>query len=295
MREWKLVVPPELDGRKVERALSRGLGLSATRIKRAKFREDGILLEGRRVNTAAIVHTGQTLTVRLPEREKTDIVSAEGALEVLYEDEWLIALNKPAGMPTHPCSGHTDDTLANRLAQRERQAGRSFVFRAVNRLDIGTSGVLIAAKSAEAQERLQALLHTDEFVRTYLALTDRCPPRQAGRIDVPLAPEEGRHAYCVSPAGKPAVTDYRVMGQAGDICCVQLRLHTGRTHQIRVHMASIGCPLVGDALYGGSAAMSRPALHSQQVLLHHPFTGEWLKVDTPIPADMRSLISTHSP
>lgn len=290
MREWKIVISPELSGLTVEKVLRRGLGLSVTRIKRAKFRSDGILLDGQRVNTVAEVQTGQILTLRLPEQEKSEIAFAPGEVDILYEDPWLLALNKPGGIPTHPCSGHYDDTLANRLARYEGERGRELVFRAVNRLDIGTSGILLAAKSAESQERLQALLHTEQFVRSYLALTERCPATLCGQIDRPIGPDEARRAYCVTPSGKRAVTDYQVLRQVGRFWLLQLRLHTGRTHQIRVHMASIGCPLAGDVLYGGSESLPRPALHSHQVKLLHPFTGEWLELEAPVPADMAEII-----
>lgn len=290
MREWKLVILSELSGLTVEKALRRGLGLSVTRIKRAKFRPDGILLDGQRVNTVTRVQTGQTLVLRLPEQESSDIAPAAGEVDILYEDPWLLALNKPGGIPTHPCSGHYHDTLANRLIRYERERGCERVFRAVNRLDIGTSGILLVAKSGESQEKLQALLHTEQFVRTYLALTETCPEPLCGQIDRPIGPDEARRAYCITPTGKRAVTDYQVLRQVGQFWLLRLRLHTGRTHQIRVHMASIGCPLVGDVLYGGRAALLRPALHSHQVKLLHPFTGERLELEAPVPEDMAGIL-----
>ena len=287
MREWNLTISPVLAGCTVERALRRGLGLSSTRIKRAKFRPDGILLDGVRVRTTETVRAGQQLTLRLPEQEMSELVPAPGPVDILYEDPWLLALNKPAGIATHPCSNHYDDTLANRLARVYQERGASLVFRAVNRLDIGTSGVLLVAKTWASQEALQGLLHTDQFIRTYLALTGICPHPDHGVIDQPIGEDPDRQAYRVDPAGKPAVTAYEVLGQRGPYVLLRLRLYTGRTHQIRVHLAALGCPLVGDELYGGEGDLSRPALHSHTVDLVHPFTGEKLHIVAPVPTELK--------
>lgn len=286
MREWTLTIPPTLSGKTVEQALRRGLGLSRTRIKRAKFRPDGIVLNGVRVQTTAAVQTGQVLTLRLPEAAPSDCVPSPEPLEILYEDPWLLALNKPAGIPTHPCPGHWQDTLANRLAQVYQQREQPLVFRAVNRLDIGTSGVLLVAKSADSQEALQGLLHTPQFVRTYLALTTLCPTPARGIIDRPIGEDPDRHAYRVDPQGRRAVTEYQVLRQMEGYTLLRLKLHTGRTHQIRVHLASLGCPLAGDSLYGGAPTLPRPALHSHTVELCHPFTGERLHIVAPVPTDL---------
>lgn len=295
MRQWTLFISPELDGLSVEKALRRGLRLSVTRIKRAKFQPNGILLDGVRVNTATLVHIGQRLVVNLPEQEHSDILPTQGEVSILYEDPWLLAVNKPAGIPTHPCSGHYDDTLANRLTGVFQQRGQELVFRGVNRLDIDTSGLLIVAKSAESQEKLQALLHTDAFVRTYLALTTKAPQPSSGTVCAPIGPDPERRAWKITPDGKPAVTDYTLLGQSENCFLLGLRLHTGRTHQIRLHMASIGCPLAGDTLYGGQALSSRVALHSHRLALHHPFTGQWLHLEAPIPEDLAPFLPKAFP
>lgn len=286
MRQWTLFISPELEGLSVEKVLRQRLRLSVTRIKRAKFQPNGILLDGAKVNTTTLVHTGQYLVVNLPEQEHSEILPVPGEVSILYEDPWLLAVNKPAGIPTHPCSGHYDDTLANRLTGVFQQRGEELVFRGVNRLDIGTSGILLVAKSAQSQEKLQALLHTDEFVRTYLALTTKAPEPPAGTICAPIGPDPERRAWKITPEGKPAVTDYELLGQSACYFLLGLRLHTGRTHQIRLHMASIGCPLAGDVLYGGQSLLNRVALHSHRLVLHHPFTGQWLRLEAPIPEDL---------
>ena len=290
MRVFEAIVPPELEGATVERVLRRVLRLSPTRIKRAKFRPDGILLDGQRAFTNQIVRTGQTITVNLQELEENCLLSTPGPVEVVWEDAWLLAVNKPAGLAVHPGPGHYADTLGNRLSWLFEQRGEPFVFRPVNRLDKGTSGLMLVAKSAEAHERLQALLHTPEFIREYAALTTRVPQPPSGVVDAPIGKVPGElNKYYVTQNGKRAVTDYEVVARRGETALLRLELLTGRTHQIRVHMAHLGCPLLGDRLYGGKEGLDRPALHARRIRLHHPFTGAWLVLTAPMPGDFVRL------
>lgn len=290
MRVFEIRIPPELEGCTVEQVMRRGLHLSATRIKRAKFAPDGIWLEGERVFSDRRVSLGQRLVVTLPERSTVVLDQSPGEVDILYEDDWLFVLNKPAGLPVHPGPGHYADTLGNRLSWVLSQRGEQLPFRPVNRLDKGTSGLMLAAKSAEAHEALQNLLHTEGFCREYLALT-RCPPQPpSGQIDAPIGPVPGElNRYRVDKAGKPACTDYDTLETRENGALLQLKLHTGRTHQIRVHLAWLGCPLLGDTEYGGEAVLNRPALHSWRVLLRHPFTGESFQWTAPLPQDFVDL------
>lgn len=290
MRKFEGIVPAHLDGKPVEKVLRQVLGLSPTRIKRAKFLPDGIQVDGVRVFTDHVVHTGQKIMVNLPEQEETTLVPTPGAVEILYEDGWLLAVNKPAGLATHPGPGHYADTLGNRITWLFAQRRAEHVFRPVNRLDKGTSGIMLLAKSAEGHEKLQKLLHTPAFSREYIALTDRCPESKAGTVDAPIAAMEGElNRYYVNCNGKYAVTDYEVLHTEKTVTVLRLLLHTGRTHQIRVHMAHIDCPLLGDRVYGGSDGLDRPALHSHKIRLIHPFTGERLALSAPMPEDMKTL------
>ena len=290
MRLFEKTITEKENGWTAEQVLRRSLGLSTTRIKRAKFRPDGILLDGVRINTAQQVRLGQHLELHLPELEENCLESAPGAVDIIYEDEWLLVVNKPAGLPVHPGPGHYADTLGNRLAGFYRQRGKELVFRPVNRLDKGTSGLMLCAKRAESHEALQNLLHTDEFQRDYLALLSRAPRPPKGTVDTPIAPVPGAlNCYRTDPEGKNAKTDYVTLQSRSDGALVQLRLHTGRTHQIRVHMASIGCPLLGDVQYGGDPTLSRPALHSWRVRLVHPFLREQMVWTAPVPNEFREL------
>lgn len=290
VREFELLVPPELEGCTVEQALRRGLGLSTTRIKRAKFAPEGITLDGVRALSTSPVRPGQHLRVRLPDRNTADWAATPGPVDILYGDPWLLVVNKPAGLAVHPGPGHYADTLGNYLAWHFRRRGEDFAFHPVNRLDRGTSGLMLVAKRPEAHEALQGLLHTEDFVREYLALTSGVSEPPCGVVDAPIAPVPGAlNRYRVDGDGKAARTAYETLERRGDVALVRLRLYTGRTHQIRVHMAHLGCPLLGDTDYGGPPGPRRPALHSWRVRLRHPFTGQTHQWTAPLPAELRAL------
>ncbi len=293
-RYLTLTVAPELAGAEVNTLLRRTLGLSGTVLRRIKWLEDGITLDGVRVNVRVRVREGQTLAVRLTDpRPASGVVPAPGPLDIVYEDGDLIVLNKAPGVLVHPGHGHFDDTLGNFLMYHYKECGDESDFHPVHRLDKGTSGLLAVAKHPHAQEKLKRQLHTGDFRRVYLAVCDGAPPAPAGVIDAPIGPVEGSLVQRqVRPDGRPAQTHYRVLRPCGPRALVQLELDTGRTHQIRVHMAHLGCPLTGDFLYGAEdrALIPRPALHSARLELAHPITGERLRFAAPLPADLAALI-----
>ena len=292
-RYLTLLITPELAGLEVNTLLRRTLGLSGTVLRRVKWLEDGITLDGVRVHVRVRAAEGQTLSVRLTDPEpEPGVVPTEGPLDIVYEDPDLIVLNKAPGVLVHPGHGHFDDTLGNYLMWHYVQTGDESGFHPVHRLDKGTSGLLVAAKHAHAQEKLKNQLHTRQFRRVYLALCDGAPSAPSGAVDAPIGRLEGSPAArAVTADGKPARTRYRVLGARGPRTLVELELDTGRTHQIRVHMAHLGCPLTGDFLYGKpDRAIDRPALHSSRLELTHPITGERLRFAAPLPADMAALV-----
>lgn len=293
-RYLTLSITPELAGTEVNTLLRRTLGLSGTVLRRIKWLEDGITLDGARVNVRVRAKEGQTLAVRLTDPELTSgVAPIPGPLDIVYEDWDLIVLNKAPGVLVHPGHGHFDDTLGNFLMYHYKITGEESDFHPVHRLDKGTSGLLVAAKHPHAQERLKLQLHTGGFRRVYLAVCDGAPPAPSGVVDAPIGLAEGApDRRAVHPGGKPARTHYRVLRVCGPRTLVELELETGRTHQIRVHMAHLGCPLTGDFLYGteNRALIARPALHSARLELTHPITGTPLRFAAPLPADLAELI-----
>ena len=292
-RRLELVVTPELAGVKVDTLLKRHLHLSGTVVRRVKWLEDGILVDGLRVNTRFCPAAGQVLSVRLSDPVRNSgIVPAPGPLDIVHEDDDLIVLNKAAGVPVHPGPGHFSDTLGNFLVDYYEKTGQEGDFHPVHRLDRGTSGLLVAAKHPHAQEVLKNQLHTPEFRRVYLAVCEGVPDPPSGVIDAPLGPRPGSlMEQMVRPAGRPARTKYGVLRRWGGRALVSLELETGRTHQIRVHMAHIGHPLTGDFLYGAEDRdlIPRPALHSGYLSFRHPITGENMQFSVPLPEDMARL------
>ena len=294
--EW--TVPPEAAGVRVDTLLKRHLGLSGTVVRRIKWLPDGILADGVRVNTRYVPRPGQVLSVRLSDPDRrSGVVPAPGALDIVYEDGDLVVVNKAAGVPVHPGPGHFSDTVGNFLLYHYDAEGEEADFHPVHRLDRGTSGLLVVAKHAHAQEVLKGQLHTTAFRRTYLAVCRGVPEPAAGVIDAPLGPRPGSLVeQMVRPDGKAARTRYRVREDLGDRALVELELDTGRTHQIRVHLAHLGHPLLGDFLYGeeDKALIGRPALHSWKLSLRHPITGQELDFTAPVPEDMAGLLKARN-
>lgn len=297
VRYLTLPITPDLAGIEVNTLLRRNLKLSGTVLRRIKWLEDGIRVDGERVTVRFRVQPGQTLSVRLSDPDHSgDPVPRAGPLDIVYEDEDIAVINKAPGVLVHPSHGHFDDTVGNFLMEHYREADEASGFHPVHRLDKGTSGLLVTAKHPHAQEMLRLQLHTQRFCRVYLAVCDGIPPAPEGVIDAPIGMVEGSMvARCVRPDGQQARTRYRLLSTAGGHALVELTLYTGRTHQIRVHMAHIGCPLTGDFLYGleDLSLISRPALHSHRLELLHPITGAPLSLAVPLPLDMAALISTE--
>lgn len=275
--------------------LRRELNCSAAVVRTAKKYPDGILLDGVHATTADSARPGQMLSILISDREDGDLEPAEGPVEFAYQDEDMLVINKAAGVAVHPSPGHHADTLGNFLTDYYKKQGIPFVFRPANRLDRGTSGLMVAARHAHAQELLKHQLHTGAFRRVYLAVCQGIPGQEKGIVDMPIGRADGSVLLRqVRADGARAVTHYKVLSVHGDRSLVRLELETGRTHQIRVHMAWLGCPLVGDFLYGveDKALIGRTALHSWQLAVTQPLTGERLELTAPLPEDMEKLLQT---
>ena len=293
VRYLRLPITGDLAGQEVNSILRRRLGLSGTLLRRVKQLPDGITLDGVRVTVRAAAAPGQVLAVRLSDPDsRAQPAPTPGVLDIVWEDADLAVVSKAPGMLVHPSHGHFDDTVGNYFMAHCRAAGECAGFHPIHRLDKGTSGLLLCAKHPYAQEKLRLALHTGCLRRRYLAVCDGLPHPPEGAVDAPIAMAPGSAVRrCVDPSGKPAVTHYRVLRAAGGRSLLELELQTGRTHQIRVHMAHIGCPLTGDFLYGAEAPglIARPALHSARLDFIHPVTGQALSLSAPLPADMAAL------
>lgn len=286
------VVPPELAGRKLRDILRREMRVSYGAMKSAKW--DGrILLDGVPATVDSTVRPGQTVTMRWPDNAPAYTLRPyDLPLTILWEDEHLLVIDKPAPLASQSGAGHPDDSLENALFARFG-CPENFIYRPVNRLDRGTSGLMVVAKSAHAQHRLQETLHTPDFIRIYLAVTEGVPSPPSGMIDAPIAKEDAASIRrVVSSEGKLSRTHYETIQVSGQRALVRLRLETGRTHQIRVHLAHLGCPVCGDFLYGSELPElpGRFALHSAELTLAHPFTGETLRLSSPLPEALEKLL-----
>ncbi len=292
-RRIQLKIEPEWAGMRVSAVLRYKLGISGTVLRRIKWYPEGILLDGQRTNTDVRVQGGEVLDVQLSDAQADQPFPAtEGVLDIVYEDRDIIVVDKPAGLSVHPGPGHYSDTLGNFLLWHYQQAGECARLHPVHRLDKGTSGLIVTAKHPYAQDRLRLQLHSEDFLRRYLAICEGEPQPRSGTIDLPIGRcEDSIQKRQVRPDGDSAHTHYAIL-QGGERSLVQLQLDTGRTHQIRVHMAAIGHPLVGDFLYGTEdhSLIVRPALHAAELSIRHPVTGERLAWQSPLPEDMRRLV-----
>ena len=292
MRRLTYIVGEGEEGRRVDSFLRRELGLSGTLIKRVKHQKNGLLLDGEEIYTSYPVRVGQVLSVAVGDTENGEAVPRPGELDIVYEDEDVVVINKKAGVPTHPGPTNVLETVGNYLTHYINAKGEPYVFRPVNRLDAPTSGLMVAARHAHSHHVLKNLLHTPRFRRGYLAVCMGTPTPSAGVIDLPIGRSEVSYlARAVCPDGKPSRTRYRVVAEGNGLSLVELELETGRTHQIRVHMAAAGHPLAGDFLYGqeDKGLISRTALHSAWLAFTHPVTGKPMFFRAPLPEDMGIL------
>ena len=292
MARLTLTVSSEQSGRTVLSLLRRELGLSTGCVNRLKRVEAGLTCNGLRVFTNAVLQAGDILSVDLNAGETpTQIPPVPMDLDIVFEDEHLLVVNKSAPLAVIPSSlVPTEPTLAAGLMA---YLGPSAAIHPVNRLDRGTTGLMVVAKSGYIHDQLRRRLHSGDFFRSYLAICVGAPEPPQGTIALPIGRAPGSAIRRqIDPAGQSARTDYRLLRVRSGLSLVALMPLTGRTHQIRVHMAAIGCPLAGDWLYGTEdrGLIPRPALHAVRLAFTHPVTGEHLSFTAPLPGDMKLLL-----
>lgn len=292
----EFIIPPEYEGRLLRDFLRTVPALSGGILTELKRTENGITVNGQQKTVRYICRAGDVLRLSFKEEECTDVEPVDIPVGIIYEDDDIVAVNKPSGMPTHTSHNHHYDTLSNALAYRYRD--RNFVFRAVNRLDNPTSGVVLVART-----RMAAYCLSDQFFRAhpekvYYAVCHGVPEKDSGVLVKNIRRETESiiiRSVCGDGEGRECVTEYELAAETAyhgeRLSLMKLIPRTGRTHQLRVHMAYLGIPIVGDGLYGDGfdAGLGRLGLHAKTLTIDHPSDGRRLTLDAPLPEGFTSL------
>jgi 23S rRNA pseudouridine1911/1915/1917 synthase len=277
-------------------AVRAGLSRSATQRLIAEGR---VLVGGLPAPKRHVLRCGEEVTWTAPPDPEATLTQEDVPYTVVYEDDWLLVVDKPAGVVVHPAPGHEHGTLAQGLVAAGARGGHVRRPGIVHRLDKDTSGLLIVARQDEAYRRLVAAMERRDIHRTYVALLTGDLPQDAGTIDAPI----GRHLRdrkrmsLLTAAGKPAVTHFDVLGRAPGYTLARVKLETGRTHQIRVHFAALGHPVAGDVQYGGRErpdGLGRQFLHAARLVFPHPEDGREIGCSSPLPSDLQTFLSSLS-
>lgn len=251
-------------------------------------------VEGAPAAKSRLVAAGEMVTVVLPGESRPPDIGSQAVVPVVYEDEWLLVVNKPAGMAVHPSRGHASGTLVQALSGHGLAGGEDFRPGVVHRLDKDTSGLLVVAKSMEAHRRLVAMMRRRAIDRRYLALVQGRLTADSGTIEAPVGRDPVRRTSMTvgGLAAREATTHFTVLERLGELTLVEARLETGRTHQIRVHFSAIGHPVAGDPLYArrNPLGLGRQFLHSHRLAFVHPFSGEDLQFDASLPDDLEEVL-----
>lgn len=294
-----MTLTADTPGERLDAFLARSVE-GMTRSAAQRLLEEGcVLRNGRPGKKNDKLQPGDTVCLTIPEPKEVDILPAEIPLDIVYEDQDLLVINKPKGLVVHPAPGHEQDTLVNGLlfAKGHSLSGINGELRPgiVHRIDKDTSGLLIVAKNDSAHRALSEQLSDHSLHREYEAVVLGRLREEEGTIDKPLgrSPKD-RKKMAVVPDGKRAVTHYRVLGRYQGYTHVLCRLETGRTHQIRVHMASLGHPIAGDPVYGSrgdKSGLQGQCLHARRLIFRHPRTGEEMRLECPLPEDFAAFLA----
>ena len=294
-----MILTCDRSGERLDAFLSRALPEISRSAAQKLIAEGNVLLDGKPAKKNDRLEPGQTVSVTIPEPKPVDVTPAEMQLDIVYEDEDVAVINKPKGLVVHPAAGHQDDTLVNGLlyAMGDSLSGINGELRPgiVHRIDKDTSGLLAIAKNDLAHAVLASQLKDHTMARTYEAIVCGNLKEDEGTVDAPLGrhPQDRKRMAIVRSGGKRAVTHYRVLERFGNYTYIECRLETGRTHQIRVHMASLGHPLLGDEIYGRAKSpfkLEGQTLHAMVLGFIHPTTGEYLEFEAPLPEYFEKLL-----
>jgi 23S rRNA pseudouridine1911/1915/1917 synthase len=298
MTELRLVVPAGPGGR-ADRFAADLSGLSRSRVQRL-ITDGRVTADGQPVKANTVIQAGAVLVIDVPPVEPAGIEPEAIPLDVVYEDDEVLVVDKPAGLVVHPSPGHWSGTLVNALLARDTvYGGIAGVERPgiVHRLDRDTSGLLMVAKTDAAQTSLMAQLKARRVKKTYLALVQGGVQAAVGRIEAPIGRDpKNRMRMAVMPDGRPSVTGYRVRERFAGWTLLELDLVTGRTHQIRVHLAALGHSVAGDPVYGtgtarrGPEGLTRLFLHAWRLVFAAPATGDLVRLEAPLPAELEGVL-----
>jgi 23S rRNA pseudouridine1911/1915/1917 synthase len=284
-------VPDEAAGERLDRFLA-SLPEIGSRSLAERVLTAGVLVDGTRAQKSHRLAGGEHLEFDTPERPPTELAPEEMELRIAFEDEHLVVVDKPAGLVVHPAPGHATGTLVHGLLAHDVAGGDADRPGIVHRLDRDTSGLMVVARSEEAHQRLQALVRRRELERHYLALVVGRPRSRRGRIEAPIGRDRRdpmRHSLDTETP-RDAVTHFEVVELLPSHALLDVKLETGRTHQIRVHLAAIDLPVAGDAVYGRphELGLQRQFLHAARLTFTHPFSGEGIQVESPLPEDLQT-------
>jgi 23S rRNA pseudouridine1911/1915/1917 synthase len=294
----RLVVSPESEGTRLDKYVADMVADLSRTYARQLIEDAHILLNGRDARPSTLVHVDDIVTIRRPVSQPTDLVAENIPLSVIYEDADVVVVDKPAGMVVHPAPGHLNGTLVNALLARFPDITVSGDLRPgiVHRLDRDTSGLLVVARSDAARHRIQAQQQARTMLKVYLAVVEGRFKEPEGVIDAPIARHPtDRTRMAIVADGRAARTHWRVCEDLGAYTLLEVRLETGRTHQIRVHFAYKSRPVLGDPLYGPRKpravfGLSRQFLHAHRLGFRLPATGAWAEFEAPLPPDLQAAL-----
>ncbi len=310
----EIIVPPKKEKERLDLFLTRAIGHFSRTFFQRLIDEEKIWVNGKLPKPSYLIAPGDRIVINIPPPKKYDVISEDIPLNIVYEDEHLLVINKPAGLVVHPAVGHYTGTLVNALLYHCNDLsgiGGELRPGIVHRLDMDTSGLLVAAKDDRTHRELSDQFRNRRIERKYWALVWGVPSPRSGRIETQIgrSATNRKKMAVVEEGGKLAITTYETQERLYLLSLVKLKLGTGRTHQIRVHMAHIGHPVFGDAVYGGRnrrmgaltagerkiaarylERLPRQALHARTLGFEHPYTKQWLQFDSDLPEDMRQLL-----